>query len=163
MEDNNTNWSQSVGCVVVRNKRNEVLLGRHTYGKGKGKLILPGGYVKFGELPEETAVREVLEETGILVKPGKLLGVRCNRRDWYLMLEAEYLSGEAYAADDENSEVIWLNVREALEREDVPELTKEAISNMLYYREHALIDMPYNNESERNYQYYSIRRDTADE
>lgn len=156
MEENNTNWSQSVGCVVTRNGGKEVLLGRHTYGPGNGKLILPGGYVKFGELPEETAVREVLEETGIQVKPGRLLGIRCNRNDWYIMLEAEYISGEAFAADDENSEVVWLDAKEALQREDVPDLSKEAIEAVVYRYENALKESFYKEESEKSYQFFLI-------
>ncbi len=68
-----TNWSQSVGGVCIRDGK--VLLARHTYGAGKGMLIIPGGYVDFGETPEETLVREYLEETGVTVKAGKL--IRC--------------------------------------------------------------------------------------
>ena len=141
---------------MTRNGGKEVLLGRHTYGGGKGKLILPGGYVKFGELPEETAVREVLEETGVKVRPGKLLGIRCNRKDWYIMLETEYLSGEAFAADEENSEVIWLDSKEALQREDVPDLSKEAIKAMLYRKDKALGENYFKEESEKSYQFFCI-------
>ena len=46
-----TNWSQSVGGVCIRDGK--VLLARHTYGAGKGMFIIPGGYVNFGEIPEE--------------------------------------------------------------------------------------------------------------
>ena len=47
----NTNWGQSVTGVAI--KDNKVLLARHTYGGGKGKLIIPGGYVNKGETPQE--------------------------------------------------------------------------------------------------------------
>lgn len=40
MENGNTNWSQSVTAVVIKEGR--VLLARHTYGAGKGLLIIPG-------------------------------------------------------------------------------------------------------------------------
>ena len=49
-EINNTNWSQSVAGVCI--KDGKVLLARHTYGSGNGRLIIPGGYVKYGEVPE---------------------------------------------------------------------------------------------------------------
>jgi 8-oxo-dGTP pyrophosphatase MutT (NUDIX family) len=40
--------------------------------KGRG-IILPGGKCEQGELYSETAVRETLEETGIIVRPKKLI------------------------------------------------------------------------------------------
>ncbi|MCR4993279.1 MAG: hypothetical protein K6A45_09570 [Lachnospiraceae bacterium] len=40
-EIKSTNWTQSVAGVCIRDGK--VLLARHTYGAGKGKLIIPGG------------------------------------------------------------------------------------------------------------------------
>ena len=100
-EMNSTNWSQSVAGVCL--KDGKVLLARHTYGSGKGKLIIPGGNVRFGEMPEETLVREYLEETGVQVKAGHLLGIRFNDKDWYAVFAAEYVEGEARSDGDENS------------------------------------------------------------
>lgn len=127
MENGNTNWGQSVTGVVV--KDGKVLLGRHTYGGGNGKLIIPGGYVNVGETPQEALVRECLEETGVTVKPGNIIGIRFNMHDWYIAFRAEYVSGEAHSDNDENSEVVWMDINEALEREDVPELTKKLIQS----------------------------------
>ena len=49
MGNENTNWGQSVTGVII--KENKVLLARHTYGSGRGMLIVPGGYVNIGETP----------------------------------------------------------------------------------------------------------------
>ena len=121
-----TNWSQSVGGVCLRDGK--VLLARHTYGAGKGMFIIPGGYVDFGEAPEETLVREYQEETGITVKAGKLLGMRFSAKDWYAVFEAIYIEGEARSDGDENDKVVWMNINEALANESVPVLTKKMIS-----------------------------------
>ena len=121
-----TNWSQSVGGVCIRDGK--VLLARHTYGAGKGMFIIPGGYVNFGEIPEETLVREYQEETGITVKAGKLIGMRFSAKDWYAVFEAIYVEGEARSDGDENDQVIWMDPQEALANESVPELTKKMIS-----------------------------------
>ena len=121
-----TNWSQSVGGVCIRDGK--VLLARHTYGAGKGMFIIPGGYVTFGEIPEETLVREYQEETGITVKAGKLIGMRFSAKDWYAVFEAIYVEGEARSDGDENDQVIWMDPQEALANESVPELTKKMIS-----------------------------------
>ena len=129
MENGNTNWGQSVTGVVI--KDGKVLLGRHTYGGGKGKLIIPGGYVNVGETPQDALVREYLEETGVNVKPGNIIGIRFNMRDWYIAFRAEYVSGKAHSDNDENSEVVWLDINEALERDDVPELTKKLIQSAI--------------------------------
>ena len=51
MSSESTNWGQSVAGVVI--KDNKVLLARHTYGSGKGRLIIPGGYVNYGETPQQ--------------------------------------------------------------------------------------------------------------
>ena len=121
-----TNWSQSVGGVCLRDGK--VLLARHTYGAGKGMFIIPGGYVDFGETPEETLVREYQEETGITVKAGKLIAMRFSAKDWYAVFEAIYVEGEARSDGDENDQVVWMDPEEALANESVPELTKKMIS-----------------------------------
>lgn len=121
----NTNWSQSVTGVVF--KDGKVLLARHTYGNGKDKLIIPGGYVEKDETPADALKREFLEETGIVVEPKSVVGIRFNMRDWYVAFYADYVSGEARSDHDENSEVVWLDIEEALTRGDVPDLTKKLI------------------------------------
>lgn len=146
-EMNQTNWSQSVAGVCIR--EGKVLLARHTYGSGKGLLIIPGGYVKFGEIPQETLCREYLEETGVTVRAGKLLGVRFSARDWYTVFEAEYLEGEARSDGDENSEVVWMNTGDALADETVPNLTKEMILCAVSGKGWDLL--PYKSSREGNY------------
>ena len=47
-----------------------------------GKWKLPGGGLEFGERPEEAVVREVLEETGLEVVVGDLLGVDTRLLRW---------------------------------------------------------------------------------
>lgn len=125
----NTNWGQSVTGVVI--KENKVLLARHTYGGGKGLLIIPGGYVNNGETPQDALIREYLEETKITVKPLNIIGIRFNMHDWYIAFRAEYVSGEAVSDGEENSEVLWIDIEEALQREDVPELTKSLIKSAI--------------------------------
>jgi len=125
MENGNTNWSQSVTAVVIY--EGKVLLSRHTYGAGKGRLIIPGGYLNHGEMPREALIREYLEETGVLIEPRELIGMRFNLKDWYAAFRADYVSGEARSDNDENSEAVWVDVDEALNRDDVPDLTKKLI------------------------------------
>lgn len=127
MDSGNTNWGQSVTGVVIHNGK--VLLARHTYGAGIGKLILPGGYVDYNETPQAALVREYLEETGVTVKPESIIGIRFNMHDWYVAFKAEYVSGTPRTDNDENSEVVWIETEEALKRNDVPDLTKKLIQS----------------------------------
>lgn len=128
--ESNTNYTKSVTGVVI--KDGKVLLARHTYGAGKNMLVVPGGYVDYGEAPEDAVKREYIEETKIVVEPKEIIGVRFNMHDWYVAFRAEYVSGEAVTDGDENSEVIWLDVEEALSRDDVANLTKQLIKCACY-------------------------------
>lgn len=125
MNTESTNWNYSVTAVVIRNGK--VLLARHTYGKGKGMLIIPGGYIEKDETPQAAVIREFKEETNIVIEPHQIIGIRFNMHDWYIAFSAEYISGNEKSDNDENSEVIWLDIHEALQRADVPDLTKSLI------------------------------------
>ena len=81
------NWLKSVAAIVEHDGK--ILLVRHTYGAGKGRLIIPGGYLKDNETPQQACVREVLEETGITAEPKRLVGVRFNLKDWYVVFAAD--------------------------------------------------------------------------
>ncbi len=57
---------------IVRNERGEILF----LNKGNGEnWSLPAGAIELGEAPAEALVREVREETGLIVIPSRLLGV----------------------------------------------------------------------------------------
>lgn len=139
MTEENTNWCQSVAAVVISDGK--VLLARHTYGAGNGLLIIPGGYVKYGESPQDALKREYLEEVNIHIEPEKIIAVRFNAKDWYIIFSAKYIAGTARSDHDENSEVVWLDIDEALNRSDVPNLTKQAIQCALQDR--GLPELPY--------------------
>lgn len=129
MNHKKTNWEQSVTGVII--KDGKVLLARNTYGIGKNMLITPGGYVNYNESPQEALEREVIEETKIKVKALNIIGIRFNMHDWYIAFRAEYISGEPSSDNHENSEVLWLDIADALSRDDVPELTKNLISSAI--------------------------------
>ena len=119
----------SVGCIVRKEKG--ILLVRHTYGGAKGKLLIPGGICEEGELPGETAVREVMEETKVTATPQAMLGVRCHRGGWYAIMVMDYVEGIPTSDNWENSEALFCDVQEALQRQDVTHMTKVALRAML--------------------------------
>ena len=72
-------------------------------------------------------MREFQEETGVTVKPGRLLGVRFSTKDWYAIFVVDYVEGEARSDGDENSEVVWAKVEDALADDTVPDISKKLI------------------------------------
>jgi 8-oxo-dGTP diphosphatase len=63
-------------CVgaVVTDGRGRLLLIQRGHEPGKGLWSLPGGRVEPGETAAEALVREMEEETGLTVEPGRLVG-----------------------------------------------------------------------------------------
>lgn len=68
--------------VIILNERNEVLLQK----RHDGSWGLPGGLMDLGESFEETAKREVFEETGLAVENLKLLNV-FSGSEYYLKVQ----------------------------------------------------------------------------
>ena len=58
--------------AVIFNDKNEILLVQE---KSDNKWSLPGGWAEIGYSPKEIAVKEVAEETGLVVTAEKLLAV----------------------------------------------------------------------------------------
>ncbi|AIB16273.1 phosphohydrolase (plasmid) [Azospirillum argentinense] len=111
-----------VGAVVWRGDR--VLLIRRGRPPRMGQWSLPGGAQSVGETVFETAVREVLEETGLHVVPTEVVTVvdAMTLDDagavqyHYTIVEvaAESPEGEAVCADDA-LEARWATIDEAAE------------------------------------------------
>ncbi len=62
-----------VGAVIMNSRK--LLLVKRGVEPGKGKWTIPGGIVELGETPEETVVREVIEECGLEVENPALIDV----------------------------------------------------------------------------------------
>jgi 8-oxo-dGTP diphosphatase len=54
-----------VGVCVLLERGGFVLMGKRKGSHGAGTWSFPGGHVDFGDEPEESARREVMEETGL--------------------------------------------------------------------------------------------------
>ena len=61
--------------AVIRWKKSSIMLIRRKKPPFKGELALPGGFVDVGESVEDACIREVYEETNIMVSIKKLIGV----------------------------------------------------------------------------------------
>ncbi|MGY1746408.1 NUDIX domain-containing protein [Blastococcus sp. SYSU D00695] len=65
-----------VACVgaVVHDAAGRLLLVRRGTEPGRGRWSVPGGRVERGESPTAAVEREVLEETGLAVRAGAVVG-----------------------------------------------------------------------------------------
>ncbi|MGN0114316.1 MAG: NUDIX domain-containing protein, partial [Acutalibacteraceae bacterium] len=75
------------GLVLIDEK---VLLVRHTYGVAKGRILLPGGHVMSGEMPNAAAEREILEEAGVSTTAKSIISARFKPNEWLLVFEMDY-------------------------------------------------------------------------
>jgi len=114
----------AVGALILQD--HNILLVRRTNEPGKGKWSIPGGTVELGELLKDAVVREVYEETGLVVEVLDLLDIiEVIRKDdtgnivfHYVILDylAKPVGGTLRAASDA-SDVVWVSVDEAMSME----------------------------------------------
>lgn len=113
----------SAGGVVYRQAQpgHEVLVSKHS---GYHKWVLPKGLVERGESLEDTAIREVAEETGIRAKIVSKIGTpeeyvyilhgeRIFKKVYYFLME--YVSGSESEHDFEMEEVKWVTFSEGID------------------------------------------------
>lgn len=120
-----------VAVAVVVFRDNKLLFVKRKNPPAQGTWALPGGSVECGETLAEAAKREVMEETGLDVRVGRVLTAvdaiyvsnenvsekaAFDRKDisfHYVIvyLEAFYLSGVLVAADDAE-EAQWISRKE---------------------------------------------------
>ena len=112
------------GIIEIEGK---ILLVRHTYGTAKDRILVPGGYVEENELPNVAIEREILEETGVVAKANSLLSIQFKTNQWCPVFICEYISGTPKSDNYENSEILLLDIDEAINREDITNMSRELL------------------------------------
>ena len=126
----NTRFEHSAGGVVIRRRGGQIEVALAARRTRKGDLAwgLPKGLVEEGESPEETAVREVREETGLEAEIVEPLGdisywyvwenVRIRKKVTFFLMEAT--GGDVSLHDNEMEEIEWFPLNEAVRRASYP-------------------------------------------
>ena len=111
--------------VVIRDDDNRCLLLRRSMGSGTnaGEWEFPGGKIEPGESFDEGLLREVLEETGLVILLRKVAGCAefelPDRKVAYLILEGRVQSGQLRLSDEHDA-FDWVPIAE-LPRMDIAE------------------------------------------
>jgi ADP-ribose pyrophosphatase YjhB (NUDIX family) len=99
----------AAGVVLVETGR--VLLVKRRWDPRAGAWCLPAGFMEAGETPEQTAVRELEEETGVIAQLTGLFGVYAGFDDprvrAVLILYAGVATGGTPRAGDDAIELAW--------------------------------------------------------
>lgn len=118
-----------IGANAIVERAGSVLLVKLSYGPREGHWALPGGLVEMDETPEEAAVRETAEETGLDVELDGLVAVYMRPASeraagWAPILIVTFRShivgGDLVVAPAEVTEAAWF------ERDRLPPLEELA-------------------------------------
>lgn len=103
-----------VGVAVIIARNGRVLLLKRKGSHGEGTWAPPGGHLEFGESLAECAVRETLEETGIVIRDVQFVAItndvfESEQKHYVTVwMEGTYTSGQATAAYPERvDDVAW--------------------------------------------------------
>lgn len=103
--------TKTAASAVIFRRDGRVLLIRRGRPPRAGTWSLPGGHVEDGETPEETVVREVREETGLVVSVVRYLGLY-RLRDSNVAFDIHEFQcapvEEDASAGDDAAEVRWV-------------------------------------------------------
>jgi 8-oxo-dGTP diphosphatase len=97
------NPTPAAGAVIVRDGR--ILMVRRSIDPGKGDWCIPAGFMEWTEHPQQTAVREIKEETGLDIRISGIFDIFMGMDDprthaVLILYTADIVGGELKAGDD---------------------------------------------------------------
>lgn len=111
---------KAVRCYVI--KENKVLITKYKSGnKKEGYYDIPGGKIEEGETTEQAAIREMKEETGVIVKQLHHKGIMQieypDRIYDFEVFFSKEIEGEPQEFKENTSE--WIEIEELLRQEKI--------------------------------------------
>ena len=131
-----TTGLRRVPCAgaIIRDEAERLLLIQRRNEPGAGLWSLPGGRVEPGETDQQAVVREVAEETGLVVTCGRLVGaVERPGRPGSVFVIRDYsalVTGGRLAAGDDAADARWVTPAEAAALDAAGRLTDGLIASL---------------------------------
>jgi 8-oxo-dGTP diphosphatase len=107
-----------IRCVgaIIRDSGGRLLLIQRGHEPGLGLWSVPGGRVEPGETDAQALVREVAEETGLTVRPGRLVGSVARPAPGGAVFDIfdfeAAVTGGSLAAGDDAADARWVSAAE---------------------------------------------------
>lgn len=124
----------TAGGLIFRRSKEEQKIEFLLIQDSKGRWTIPKGHIESGETPEETAAREVIEETGIVdMRILEWLGkihFRYRRESSLVLMTTEIFLiqalGDSYKIQKEDwmKNIKWLSTTEAIDKIEYEDITK---------------------------------------
>jgi 8-oxo-dGTP diphosphatase len=103
--------------AIIRDEAARLLLIQRRNEPGAGQWSLPGGRIEAGETAEQAVVREVAEETGLVVSCGRLVGTverpGAPGSVYEIRDYAALVAGGTLAAGDDAADARWVTPAQA--------------------------------------------------
>ena len=112
----------NIAIGILRNTKNEVLLGKRTKGSHMGYWEFPGGKIEPNETPEESLFREFQEELGVEIgrsKKMELIEYQYEHHD-VLLVPFRIIDYIGHPSGLEGQELIWCATDQLGEVEILP-------------------------------------------
>jgi len=93
-----------IGVGIIVKKKNKILLLKRKGSHGHGQWSLPGGYQEFGERLKDCAVREVKEETGLVINKAELQFVSLSEQLDYFQTDNKHCLTVGFVIDYQGSQ-----------------------------------------------------------
>lgn len=108
--------SNKVAKIVIKNNQEQILVLKRS---DNGKMDLPGGHLHIGEDPIMGIIREVFEETKLVILNIEEI-IKYKRKTLFESNSYSSLSNEEQIELDknENSDFYWMSIKEFLDIED---------------------------------------------
>jgi 8-oxo-dGTP pyrophosphatase MutT (NUDIX family) len=129
-------------AVLVRDRRGQIMLEKR---RDCGMWCVPGGRIEPGESIRQTAIREILEETGFQIRITRLLGVYSGPGDRIvkypdnviqsvdILVEAEVVSG-ILAISSESEEIKFFSLADLPHISEIIPPARQVIDDIVHDR-----------------------------